>query len=86
LITDGENVPYRRTSYKSIKACFAYTMFVTNNLDKRKKEIIHTWIAGQSSCTLIIPKPLAQEYGLDKPSHVVVEGKPEGILIKKLEI
>jgi hypothetical protein len=50
-------------------------------LDKRKKEIIHTWIAGQSSCTLIIPKPLAQEYGLDKPSHVVVEGKPEGILI-----
>jgi hypothetical protein len=59
-------------------------MFVSNNLDKRKKEIIHTWIAGQSSCTLIIPKP--QEYGLDKPSHVVVEGKPEGILIKKLEI
>ena len=55
-------------------------------LDKRKKEIIHTWIAGQSSCTLIIPKPLAHEYGLDKPSHVVVEGKPEGILIKKLEI
>jgi hypothetical protein len=61
-------------------------MFVSNNLEKRKKEIIHTWIAGQSSCTLIIPKPLAQEYGLDKPSHVVVEGKPEGILIKKLEI
>jgi hypothetical protein len=61
-------------------------MLLSNNLDKRKKEIIHTWIAGQSSCTLIIPKPLAQEYGLDKPSHVVVEGKPEGILIKKLEI
>jgi hypothetical protein len=52
---------------------------------KQKKEIIHTWIAGQSSCTLI-PKPLAQEYGLDKPSAAVVEGKPEGILIKKLEI
>lgn len=62
------------------------TIFMSSTLDKRKKEIIHTWIAGQSSCTLIIPKPLAQEYGLDKPSHVVVEGKPEGILIKKLEI
>jgi hypothetical protein len=62
---------------------FAYTMFMSNLLDKRKKEIIHTWIAGHSSCTLIIFKPLAQEYGLDKPSHVVVEGKPEGILIKK---
>jgi hypothetical protein len=23
-----------------------------------------------------------KEYGLDKPSHVVVEGKPEGILIR----
>jgi NADPH-dependent ferric siderophore reductase len=53
---------------------------------RQAKKGIHTWIAGQSSCTLIIPKPLAQEYGLDKPSHVVVEGKPEGILIKKLEI
>jgi hypothetical protein len=38
-------------------------------LNKPKKEIIRTWIAG-----------------LDKPSHVVVEGRPEGILIKKLEI
>jgi hypothetical protein len=57
-----------------------------NRLNKQKREIIHTWIAGQSSCTLIIPKPLAQEYGLDKPSHVIVEGIPEGILIKKLEI
>jgi hypothetical protein len=39
------------------KNSFAYTMFMSNTLDKRKKEIIHTWIAGQSSCTLIIPKP-----------------------------
>jgi hypothetical protein len=61
-------------------------MFMLNHSDKGKKEIIHAWIACQSSCTLIIPKPLAQEYGLDKPSHVVVEGKPEGILINKLEI
>jgi hypothetical protein len=31
------------------------------------KEIIKTWLTGQSSCTLIIPKKIAIEYGLDKP-------------------
>jgi hypothetical protein len=30
-------------------------MFISKTLDKQKKEIIHTWIAGQSSCTLNIP-------------------------------
>jgi hypothetical protein len=49
---------------------------MSNTLDNGKKEINHTWIAGQSSCTHIIPKPLAQEHGLDKPSHVAVVGKP----------
>jgi hypothetical protein len=74
------------TFHKHIKTPFAYTMFMSTLLNRQKREIIHTWIAGKPSCTLIIPKPLTQEYGLDKPSHVVVEGKPEGILIKKLEI
>ena len=50
-----------------------------------KKEIIKTWLAGHCSCTLVIPKEFAREYGLDKPSHVVIERKPEGILIKKLQ-
>jgi hypothetical protein len=49
------------------------------------KEIIKTWLAGHCSCTLVIPKEFAREYGLDKPSHVVIERKPEGILIKKLQ-
>ena len=53
----------------------------TNN-----KEITKTWISGQNSCTLIIPKSVAKEYGLDTPSHVIVEKKPEGILIRKLEV
>jgi hypothetical protein len=30
---------------------------MSSMLDKQKKEIIPTWIPGQSSCTLIIPKP-----------------------------
>jgi bifunctional DNA-binding transcriptional regulator/antitoxin component of YhaV-PrlF toxin-antitoxin module len=44
------------------------------------------WITGNCSATLVIPKDFAKEYGLDKPSHVIVEKKPEGILIRKLEI
>jgi len=50
------------------------------------KEITKTWLSGQHSCTLIIPKSVAKEYGLENPSHVIVEGTSEGILIKKLQI
>ncbi|MGI0042396.1 MAG: hypothetical protein ACRD47_01685 [Nitrososphaeraceae archaeon] len=60
-------------------------MFILN--DKiQKKEIIKTWLAGKHSCTLVIPKDFAKSYGLDKPSHVVIEQRPEGILIRKLDI
>lgn len=60
----------------------------TENKDKStiKKEIIKTWLAGHCSCTLVIPKEFAKEYGLDAPTHVIVEGTSEGILIKKLPI
>ena len=51
-----------------------------------KKEIIKTWLAGQHSCTLVIPKEFAKEYGLDQPSHVLIEGRPDGILIKRLRL
>jgi hypothetical protein len=51
-----------------------------------KKEIIKTWLAGQHSCTLVIPKEFAKVYGLDHPSHVVIEGRPDGILIKRLNL
>jgi bifunctional DNA-binding transcriptional regulator/antitoxin component of YhaV-PrlF toxin-antitoxin module len=50
------------------------------------KEITKTWISGQNSCTLVIPKAVAKEYGLESPSHVIVERTTEGILIRKLEI
>ena len=58
----------------------------TKKINPNKKEIIKTWLAGKHSCTLIIPRDFAREYGLDEPSHVVVEGTSEGILIKKLDI
>jgi hypothetical protein len=47
--------------------------------------IAKTWISGQRSCTLIIEKGLAEEYGLTQPSHVLLVKRPEGILIRKLE-
>jgi hypothetical protein len=49
-------------------------------------KIAKTWISGQRSATLIIEKSLAEEYGLTEPSHVVLEKRPEGILIRKLEL
>jgi hypothetical protein len=51
-----------------------------------KKDIIKTWLAGQHSCTLVIPKEFAKVYGLDQPSHVVIEGRSDGILIKRLQL
>ena len=53
---------------------------------RNNKEITKTWISGQNSCTLVIPRSVAIEYGLDSPSHVIVEKTPEGILIRKLEV
>lgn len=50
-----------------------------------EKEIAKTWISGQNSCTLIIEKKLAAEYGLTEPSHIILERRPEGILIRKLQ-
>jgi hypothetical protein len=49
-------------------------------------KIAKTWISGQHSATLIIERSLAEEYGLTEPSHVVLEKRPEGILIRKLKI
>ena len=50
------------------------------------KRITNTYISGHNSCTLVIPKSIATECGLDSPSHVVVERTKDGILIRKLEI
>jgi hypothetical protein len=49
-------------------------------------KIQHTWISSGKSCTMIIAKELAVKYGLTEPSNVVLEAKPEGILIRKLNI
>jgi bifunctional DNA-binding transcriptional regulator/antitoxin component of YhaV-PrlF toxin-antitoxin module len=50
------------------------------------KEITKTFLSGNLSATLVIPIKTARRYGLNQPSHVVVEEKDEGILIRKLEV
>lgn len=64
----------------------ALFILLTLNDNTQKKEIIKTWLAGQHSCTLVIPKDFAKRYGLDEPSQVVIEQRAEGILIRKLDI
>lgn len=51
-----------------------------------RKKIPSTFLSGTKSCTLIIGKEIAKRYGIDEPSHVIVEGTAEGILIRKLEL
>jgi hypothetical protein len=59
---------------------------MNNKSIQKDKEITKTWISGANSATLIIPRSVAKEYGLDSPSHVIVERTPEGILIRKLSV
>jgi bifunctional DNA-binding transcriptional regulator/antitoxin component of YhaV-PrlF toxin-antitoxin module len=51
-----------------------------------KKEVTKIFLSGRLSATLIIPIGMARRHGLEKPSHVIVEERQEGILIKKLEL
>ncbi len=50
------------------------------------KEVTKTYLSGTHSCVLVIPKEIARKYRIDNPSHVVIEGTAEGILIKRLDI
>lgn len=50
------------------------------------KDVTKTFLTGKLSATLIIPIEIARRNGLEKPSHVIIEEKPEGILIRKLVI
>jgi hypothetical protein len=53
---------------------------------QERTQISKTWLSGQKSCTLVIPKSIAVKYGLDSPSNVIVEETSEGILIRKLKL
>jgi hypothetical protein len=51
-----------------------------------KKEITKIFLSNKVSATLIIPIDIARRHGLEKPAHVIVEERPEEILIRRLEI
>lgn len=52
-----------------------------------QKAITKTWTSGLGgSCTMIVPKKISKKYGLDKPSHILIEAKTDGIMIKKIEV
>ena len=51
-----------------------------------KKKIKSTFLSGKLSATIVIPLNIAKEYGIDKPSNVIIEGTDNGILIRKLRI
>jgi hypothetical protein len=55
-------------------------------MTEEKTQLTTTFITGKASATLIIPIDLARKYGIDQPSHVIVEGIDEGILVRKAEI
>jgi len=50
------------------------------------KEITKTFLSGKLSSTLVIPIEIARRYGLEKPAHVMIEERPDGILIRRLTI
>lgn len=50
------------------------------------KKLTHVFLSGRLSATLIIPISIARKYGLDRPSHVIVEEREDGIFLKKLSI
>jgi len=57
---------------------------MTNNTSK--KEITKIFKSGSNSSTIVIPKHLARQSGLDQPCHVIVESLDNGILVKKLDL
>ncbi|CAN5536255.1 hypothetical protein BH18THE2_BH18THE2_37420 [soil metagenome] len=59
---------------------------IEHKRSKLDKDITTTFLTGRTSCTLIISKDIAKRYGIDEPSHVIVEGTDIGILIRKLEV
>ena len=48
------------------------------------QKIAPIFLTNKISATLIIPIELARKYQLNEPSHVVLEERDEGILIKKI--
>jgi hypothetical protein len=53
---------------------------------KQQKHVSPIFLTNNSSSTLVIPHKMAEHLGIDGPSHVTLEEKFGGILIKKLNL
>jgi len=53
---------------------------------KQQKHVSTIFLSNGISSTLVIPRKMALKCGLDKPTHVTLEEKLGGILIKKLKL
>jgi hypothetical protein len=51
-----------------------------------KKHISPIFCPNKISAALIIPKLMAEKLQIDRPCHVILEEKDDGILIRKLKI
>lgn len=55
-------------------------------VENTNKKIATTWLTGQSSCTMVIPREFAVDLGLDKPSNVTVTKEGKRLIVEKLDI
>ena len=52
------------------------------NKEENQTSISPIFLSNGISSTLVIPIDLARKYEINKPSHVIIEDTPDGILIK----
>lgn len=55
-------------------------------MSEKLRQITNIFLSGKLSATLVIPIEIARRHGLEKPSRVLVEEVPQGILIRKAEV
>ncbi|MDQ6668762.1 MAG: hypothetical protein M3Y53_11145 [Thermoproteota archaeon] len=65
---------------------FYISLKISESIMTEIKDVVRTFLTGKLSATLVIPIEIARRNGLEKPTHVIVEERPEGILIRKLVI
>lgn len=52
----------------------------------KKREITKIYKTGSNSSTIVIPKQIAKQSGLDESCHVIIESTQNGIMIKKIDL
>lgn len=56
------------------------------SVNERKIQVCPIFLQNKYSSTVIIPRSMAKNKGMDNPCHVTVQETDDGILIKKLDL